>query len=217
MTPGPWERVVIIHQILDDPMQGGIIDLKDGRHVVIPPDDRCEADFRAAQAWREMSSQTEAGRSTRIRVADGRLAVVGISHLRHHPLDMEILAAFGRDVEAGKRAVLDESRWTAPGIDYDPPCYPDGFHLALYGKFTGIMEIATGVLYEAGGLTIKDDLPETLVASAQGRQLREIIAIPQLAGLDLPILRIERRRNPFSGVPEIHIELIDEEGWVILE
>jgi len=128
-----------------------------------------------------------------------------------HAVDMAILEAAGLDVDEAVSAYMNQIAWSEEGFEADEPTLPDRFHTGVRYRLTSAL--TDGFLYEAGVATVTGMLPDTILQGALGRSLRDVVEIPALADLDLRILEISQRPNPFSDEMQITIDLADEEGW----
>lgn len=217
----PWERVRIASTDYGFPNDGHIV-LGDGRRIVVPGDHRCvvgpdmHEDSDARSRWRDMARLVGPGRTARLRILDGRMIAVGESFARMHPVDMAILSALGLDTEGAMQAVRDYVRWMAPDIQPDDEGgWPDPFSTSAGGRFSANFEIDGDTLYDLGELSLANrTIPESAIVSLVGRQLHDLVEIPALAGMDLPIVWIGHQQNPFTNKPRVQVILADDAGWV---
>lgn len=220
----PWERVEVVASDLGvaPALEDRSVMLADGRRIIVPADPRCMGDASgtepasARSRWREMARLLSGGRSARVRIADGRLVAIGESHAFSNPTDIAILSALGLDAEGAMEAFRNGVHWEAPGVrlEHVGGWHPD-FHITMPSRFTASFEIDAMTQYEAGALTMSEcEIPESAINSLAGRPLGDLVSIPALDGMDLPIVHIEQRPSPFTGKSRVMVELARDDEWV---
>jgi len=213
----PMERVRIVSP-MPNAETGGPVLLEDGRTVRIAPLEHIDVEVQPVMV-RRMPVRRYDGllrtlrRDTPLRVALHEGVIVGVASPipKIHAVDMAILEAAGLDVDEAVSAYMNQIAWSEEGFEADEPTLPDRFHTGVRYRLTSAL--TDGFLYEAGVATVTGMLPDTILQGALGRSLRDVVEIPALADLDLRILEISQRPNPFSDEMQITIDLADEEGW----
>ena len=192
--------------------------------------------------WRALMDALQPEGLPRMRIENGRLLALA-EDLAIHPLDVAIVAAFGGDERAILAAARDMTAWSLPEAVSDPklprmtvivegggprihvgtpwhfpeattgPSFPKGFR-RMGRRLAGSVDVAHRLRYLDGEFHLGAiDLPDSVVAELSGRALRDLVAIPEVAHLDLTILEARMERNTMLGT-QLSVRVLDRDRWI---
>lgn len=219
MTDVAWERVDVLDvDVPDDPMSPGRLDLADGRRLTIPGDVG-RFDPQSPDWIRIVDRRLEMMRCLRItrpnvRIDGDRLVAVARRY-RWHPVDAAIVRAMGHDVDAAHRAFSQDPAWWSG--ERPDPRIPADFYSTTGGRIGCSIEMMDGVLYGDLELSVDREFPDTVAATLVGRQLSEVVGLPQLVDVDAPITFCETKDKPFGPGRHTLLWVGDEADWRLLD
>jgi len=201
---GPWKTIGIenVRSATHLKHAAMFIDTVDGRSL------RIENVYRDASDFAALVAACSPGSRARVRVDGDVITGVGFLHPRMHPLTGDILNTLGYDVAAARRWAKGPLIWSPfeKAHDAEGASIEDGLLEASTVEMTFVLT--------AGYVTLGHTLPETVLTAAVGRPLREVVSLPGLDELTLPILEVKTISwgSAFRVVPEDGDEPIPDEA-----